>query len=222
VGRKSKSEHLGQHLALSVAAHLARTQLLTDPLVRYDDVDPLEMVDAVASALARVVPLYVHDAAVGAPRELSPSELEGASVKRGGNRLTLKDGRSFGAVTVKRLELRQAIAILKAVGVPGLGAPATPEPLDAPAAARPADPRIEFAKIEALLDSPLDPRKLEEASRRLLAFARKAHQGRVANVATQLMSVLHEARTSASAAETIQPLLTLVRAAMEEAEKAKI
>lgn len=210
----------GEHLGLCVAAHLARTQLVVDPLARYDAKHLIEMVNAVASALARVAPLYVHDAAAGAPRELAPGELAGASVSECGNRLTLKDGRSFGAVTVKRAELRQAIAILKAVGVPALGGPVKPE---APAlhAARSADPRADLAQIEALLDLPLQPQTLEEMDRRLLHLARSARHGPLANSAMQLMSSLHEARTSARSAETIQPLLVLLRAAVEDAEKPK-
>ena len=211
----------GEHLGLCVAAHLARTQLVVDPLARYDADHLIQMVNAVASALARVAPLYVRDAATGAPRELAPSELAGASVSECGNRLTLKDGRSFGAVTVKRTELRQAIAILKAVGVPGLSGPVKPEAPDPHAAASSAEPRADLAKIEALLDLPLEPQTLEEMDRRLLHLARSARHGPLANSAMQLMSVLHEARTSARAAETIQPVLVLLRAAVEDAEKPK-
>jgi hypothetical protein len=211
----------GEHLGLCVAAHLARTQLVVDPLARYDAKHLIEMVNAVASALARVAPLYVHDAAAGAPRELAPGELAGASVSECGNRLTLKDGRSFGAVTVKRAELRQAIAILKAVGVPALAGPVKPEAPDPHAAARSADPRADLAEVEALLDLPLQPQTLEEMDRRLLHLARSARHGPLANSAMQLMSSLHEARTSARSAERIQPLLVLLRAAVEDAEKPK-
>lgn len=45
---------LGEHLNLTVAAHLARTQLVADPLARYDGDHLLEMVNAVAQALTRV------------------------------------------------------------------------------------------------------------------------------------------------------------------------
>jgi hypothetical protein len=210
----------GEHLSLSVAAHLARTQLVVDPLAHYDPDHLIEMVDAVASALARVAPLYVHDATTGAPRELAPGELAGASVSEWGKRLTLKDGRSFGAVTVKRADLRQAIAILKVVGVPGLGRPTKPEVPDAHAAVRPADPRADLARIEALLELPLQPGVLEEMDRRLLHLARSA-PGPLANSAMKLMSVLHEARSSANPAKTVQPMLAVLRAAVEEVGKAK-
>jgi hypothetical protein len=66
MGRKSRTHHLagqlsGQHLALSVAAHLARTQLVPEPL-------------------------YVFDSLGGEPREIGLAELEGAVVQRGATR----------------------------------------------------------------------------------------------------------------------------------------
>lgn len=130
MGRKSKAQQLvasslGQHLALSVAAHLARTQLVPDPLNTYDGQHLAEMLDVVGNALARVAPLYVQDAKSGSARELTPAELEGASVQHSAIVLVLKDGRTLSSVSMKRADLRQAIAILKALSIPGLrGAPA--------------------------------------------------------------------------------------------------
>ncbi|HEX5767811.1 MAG TPA: hypothetical protein VFX94_06215, partial [Burkholderiales bacterium] len=120
--RKSKTQQLtdsilGQHLALSVAAHLARTQLVPEPLAVYDSEHLSEMIDVVARALVRVAPLYVRDAGSGEPRELTAFELEGALIARAATLLTLKDGRSFSSASIKRADLRQAIVILKAVGV---------------------------------------------------------------------------------------------------------
>src|SRR5688500_8345984 len=125
MARKSKTRELvesslGQHLALSVAAHLARTQLVPDPLGAYDGQHITEMVDVVGNALARVAPLYVQDPKQGSARELTPLELDGAAVRRAATLLVLRDGRTLSSVSMKRADLRQAIAILKAVGIPGL------------------------------------------------------------------------------------------------------
>ncbi len=66
MARKSKTNELlqttlGQHLALSVAAHLARTQLVRDPFHTYDGQHLLESLDVVANALLRVTPVYARD-----------------------------------------------------------------------------------------------------------------------------------------------------------------
>jgi hypothetical protein len=63
---------------LSVAAHLARMQLVPEPLAVYDSEHMNEMIDIVARALAKVTPLYVLDSSSGKPREVSAAELEGA------------------------------------------------------------------------------------------------------------------------------------------------
>src|SRR5687768_6703928 len=125
MSQKSKTQHLtdsiiGQHLALSVAAHLARTQLVSDPLAIYDSQHLTDMIDIVAAAIAKVAPLYVQDPGSGTLRQLTESELEGATVKRSATNLVLRDGRTLSSVSLKRVDLRQAIAILKAVGIPEL------------------------------------------------------------------------------------------------------
>ena len=119
MARKSKTQQLtegiaGQHLALSVAAHLARTQLVPDPLKVYDGQHLTDMLDVVGLALARTAPLHVIDPAAGEPRQLTPRNRRGVA-KRGAH-LLLKDGRTLAGVSIKRSDLRQAIAILKAVG----------------------------------------------------------------------------------------------------------
>jgi hypothetical protein len=222
MGRKTKTQQLldstlGQHLALSVAAHLARTQLVPDPLTVYDGQYTVEMLDAVGSALARVAPLYVVDPAAGAPRPLAEGELEGAHAKRGASVLVLKDGRSLSGVSIKRADLRQAIAILRAVGIPEFrrgpaAAPKAAEPDPAAAA------RERVAEIEDLLRPPLAPAQVRRANSLLLSIARSASQGRVANVAMRLMSAVHDARGDGSPEDAqIQMLTARLRAALEEA-----
>jgi hypothetical protein len=222
MGRKTKTQHLadsllGQHLALSVAAHLARTQLVPDPLNVYDAQHVSEMVDVVANALARVAPLYAQDPASGAPRQLMEGELEGARVKHGATVLVLKDGRTLSAVSIKRTDLRQAIAILKAVGTQELGRRTPPEAPKPEPADRVARLRAELAEIEGLLRQPLVPTQAERANALLVSIARNAPDGRISNLAMRLMSSVHEARDSAAPDEhQIDVMLARLRAALAE------
>jgi hypothetical protein len=231
MGRKSKTptQHLtesilGQHLALSVAAHLARTQLVPDPLSVYDAQHISDMVDAVSNALLKVAPIYVNDTKGGTARELAPVELEGAVVRRGATVLALKDGRKLTIVSMKRADLRQAIAILKAVGVPGLGAapPPTPEK------AAPGKPALaaHVAELESLLRLPLIAPHVEKANAIAVAIARHARYGRVANLAMQLISAVHEARDAdregrggVEESRRVSVALARLRDAAEEAER---
>jgi hypothetical protein len=206
-----------QHLALSVAAHLARTQLVPDPL-SLDGQHTSEMLDVVATALVKVAPLYVQEPKQSSARELTPLELDGASVRKAATVLVLKDGRMLSSVSMKRADLRQAIAILKTVGVPSLhGAPA-----NAPTAAEaPSPPLAEHvAELESLLRLPLIEPHVEKASRLAVAIARHAPQGRVANLAMQLLSEVHEARREGEGdARRISVALERLRAALEASER---
>ena len=224
MGRKSKTQQLtatlaGQHLALSVAAHLARTQLVPDPLTVYDSQHLLEMIDVVARSLARVAPLYVRDVPGAEPRELTAAELQGASVKRGATILVLADGRTFSSVTIKRADLRQAIAILRAVGVEEL------KPRQKAAAPRADEPKAEkllaqIREVESLLEPPLLPGHLERAGRQMISIARDAPHGRVANLAMRLMSALLEARGADGLPPSVLAEVARLRAAVEEAHRA--
>jgi hypothetical protein len=203
-----------QHFALSVAAGLARTQLVPEPLKAYDAQHLTEMLNVVARALAKVVPLYVQDPQSGAPRELSQEELEGAEVRGSATVLVLKDGRKLSGISMKRGDLRQAVAILKVVGIPGL----TPKPTP-PAAPHRESPdwRARMTQIEQLLRPPLVETQAEEANRLAVTLARHAPHGRVANLAMQLMSAIHEAKAGEGAgAGPIALVLVRLRQAVEE------
>jgi hypothetical protein len=222
VGRKSDTRQLtdgilGQHLALSVAAHLARTQLVPEPLAVYDSQHLSEMVDVVARALAKVAPLYVRDAGSGEPRELSPAELEGAAIRRAATVLSLVDGRSFSSVSIKRADLRQAIAILKAVGIAELAPRRTREPPRGEPCDRAAELRARVAEIEALLRPPLAPEQVERANRLIVSTARQAPDGRVANLAMRLMSAVQESKGSDEPPGGVQAALVCLRSALEDA-----
>ena len=209
---------LGQHIALSVAAHLARTQLVPDPLRVYDAQHMAETLDVVANALVRVAPVYVQDPKAEAPRELMEAELDGARAKRAATVLALQDGRTLSAVSMKRADLRQAIAILKAVGIQEL---ARAEPQAQEARTEPRDWLRELCsrlgEVEKLLEPPLVPSQAHKANPHIVFIARNAPEGRVANLAMQLMSAVHEADVG-DAVENDRVSLTLarLRAALDE------
>ena len=77
----------------------------------------MDTLNRVGWALARVAPVYVCEAPDAEQRELMPAELEGAAVLQGAAIVLLKDGRKLSRVTIKRADLRQAIAFLKNIGV---------------------------------------------------------------------------------------------------------
>jgi hypothetical protein len=234
MGRKSKAEKRGesasgQYLSLAVAAHLARTQLIPDPLKVYDSQHLSEMLNVVAQALARTAPLQITEAPSGEKRTLSPAELEGALAKRGATILVLKDGRTLTSVCVRRSDLRQAIALLKAVGLPELG-----QAVPAAAAQKPAGDgngngnanangtalRARFAEVEKLLTPPLIPAQVNQAKAAAVWIARHAPHGRVANLAMQLMSSLHETRGTEEIPGGFRMALARLRAALEESANA--
>jgi len=226
MARKSKTDKLtdnisGQYLSLAVASHLARTQLVPDPLKVYDSQHLGEMLNIVAQALARTAPLQMTDAASGEKRALSSLDLEGAVAKRAANVLVLKDGRTLTGVSVRRSDLRQAIAILKAVGIPEFA----PAPAAAPKPGANGNGGIEalrarFAEVDRLLTPPLLPVQVEQAKAAAVWIARHAPHGRVANLAMQLMSSLHEPRGSGEIPGGFRMALARLRAALQDIENA--
>ena len=223
---KSKTGRLtdsiaGQYLSLAVASHLARTQLIPDPLKVYDSQHLGETLNIVAQALARTAPLQITEAASGEKRALSSLELEGALAKRGATVLVMKDGRTLTGVSIRRSDLRQAIAILKAVGIPELA----PVPQAAPKGNGHDHGGVEalharFAEVDRLLTPPLLPAQVEQAKAAAVWIARHAHQGRVANLAMQLMSALQETRGTEEIPGGFRLALARLRAALEESVKA--
>jgi hypothetical protein len=118
------------HVPLAVAAHLARAQLVPDPGKVYDAQHLSEMLNVLALALARSAPLYLPDPGGAEGRRLSVFELQGATAQRSASVLVLRDGRELAGVTMRREDLRSAIAALKALG-----------PANWPALPRAASPR---------------------------------------------------------------------------------
>jgi hypothetical protein len=206
----------GRHLSLAVAAHLVRTQLVQEPL-KESDVE--QTLDFVAQALAHTAALHVTDEQTGETRPLGRAELEGAVARRGALLLVLKDGRSLSTVTVARAELRQAIAGLKASGLPELA----PAPAPTPAPAAPVDGAAaallaRFGELEEALRPPLLPAQLARARTAAIRIARHARKGRIANLAMQLLSALEEPADAGQNPGGLRIALARLRTALEEAE----
>lgn len=226
MGRKSKTQELGerilgQHLALSVAAHLARTQLVPDPLDVYDAQHMSEMIDVMANALARVAPLYVNDPRAGAPRQLFDSELEGATIRRSATVLCLRDGRTLSSVSMKRADLRQAIAILRTIGIPELVRRAPEAPNPQPGPDRFALLARDVGEVEKVLRPPVLPEQFGKCNRLLVAVARNAPDGRMANTAMRLMTAVQRAHGNGGYDDEVAALVARLRAALDENTKAK-
>lgn len=119
---------------------------------------------------------------------------------------------------MKRADLRQAIGILKTIGLPELAsrAPEAPE-------ARPEPDRFtllaaQVAEVEKMLRPPLLPEQFEKCTRLLVAVARQAPDGRIANTAMNLMTAVERARSDGGHDSEIPALMARLRAALEDTE----
>jgi hypothetical protein len=118
---------------------------------------------------------------------------------------------------MKRADLRQAIAILKAVGMPELRVSPPHEP--PPPRAEP-DLLAHVTELESLLREPLVEPRVRKAKAIAVGIARHARYGRVANLSMQLVSAVHEAAHEAGAGpQKVGVALARLRAAVEEAER---
>ena len=227
MARKSKTQQLtegiaGQHLALSVAAHLARTQLVPDPLKVYDGQHLTDMLNVVAQALARTAPLHVIDPAAGEPRAAQRRR-----ARRRGGEARRDHARAEGRPHARR-RVDQAQRPAPGDRDPQGGRPAR----DRAAAARRRPPspglaanleavRARFAEVEGLLTPPLLPAQVERAKAAAVWIARHAPHGRIANLAMQLMSALHETRGTEEIPGGFRMALARLRAALEQQSLSK-
>lgn len=203
---------LGQHLALSVAAHLARSQLISNRDRPYDSEHLLEVVDVLARALVKTAPIYVRDRLGSEPRELGIDELEGAAVIQCGQFVVLSDGRKLSP-SIKRSDLRDAIALLSCVGVPGLKqAPPHEAPTSEP------DLAATVEELERLLKPPFISAELEKAHRILIRLARDVRVPGLGNIAMRLMTALNECHGREALSETAMTLLAELRAPLPRPE----
>jgi hypothetical protein len=205
---------LRQHLSLSLAAHFARAELAPPAVYDSKHVD----VNIVARAVAKVAPLYVRDPWSEQLRQLSAAELEGAVITQAAKLLSLKSGRTFSGVLITRVDLRQAIAVLKVVGTEEF-TPRPKEPLRSEVRDRGAELRERAAELELLLRAPVLSDQAKRANRLLISMARQAQEGRIANLAMQLMSMVHEAKGSDEPPGGLQAALARLRSAVKEIQR---
>ena len=177
-----------QQVAMSVAAGIARAQLVPNPVDIYDARHLSEMLEVMAAAIARVAPIYAMNARTGEVRRLTEEELESASFARGATALALKDGTTIAGVSITRGDLRHAVAVLKTIGFQTQGNADKPEP----ARAGSFDARL--AEIEQVLRLPLAPEYIDKVNRLAMDIVRAARIGPIVNHAMQLISALHHAR----------------------------
>ena len=159
--------------------------------------------------------MYVRDGPGSDPRELRIDELEGATVIQCGQFVVLSDGRKLSA-SIKRSDLRDAIALLSCVGVPGL---AQGRPHEAPTS-EPTEPDliVSVEELERLLEPPFISAELEKAHRILIRIARHAKLPGLSNIAMRLMTALNECSGREALSKTAMTLLAQLRAALPRPE----
>lgn len=202
-----------QHVAMSVAAGIARAQLVPNPVDIYDARHLSEMLEVMAAAIARVAPIYAMNARTGEVRRLTEEELESASFARGATALALKDGTTIAGVSITRGDLRHAVAVLKTIGFQTQGDADKPEP----ARAGSFDARL--AEIEQVLRLPLAPEYIDKVNRLAMGIVRAARIGPIVNQAMQLISALHRARVKMEKhSNAVDAALAALHQAIEKAK----
>jgi hypothetical protein len=179
-----------QHIAMSVAAGIARAQLVPNPVGVYDAHHLGRMLEVMATAIAQVAPIHAMNARTGEVRKLTEEELEGARFTRGATALVLKDGTTIAGVSITRGDLRHAVVVLKTMGFQG--AADADKPDREPVRAENVDALV--AEIGQLLLLPLTPEYIDKVNRLMMKIVRAARTGPIVNHAMQLISALHHAR----------------------------
>ena len=179
-----------QHVAMSVAAGIARAQLVPNPVGVYDARHLSEMLEVMAAAIARVAPIHAMNARTGEVRRLTEEDLEGASFARGATALVMKDGTTIAGVSITRGDLRHAVVVLKTIGFQAEADADKPDP--EPARAENVDALV--AEIEQLLLLPFTPEYIDKVNRLTMKIVRAARTGPIVHHAMQLISALHHAR----------------------------
>lgn len=107
----------GDHIALSTAAAVVYHQVMgTTAEIAYAD-DIVEILDRVAGAIANVAPIYTADRPSGSPRQLAPIELIHCRFANGATLLRTSFGIEYRDLSIRRDDMRAAIAILKGARV---------------------------------------------------------------------------------------------------------
>jgi hypothetical protein len=205
----------GQHVAMSVAAGLARVQLVPNPVGVYDARHLSEMLEVMAAAIATVAPIYAMNARTGEVRKLTDEELDGARFERGATALMLKDGSAIASVSITRGDLRHAVAVLQAIGFQAEPQAEKPQPEPARAETFAAA----LAEIEQLVRPPLAMAVIDKVNRIAMDIVRAARSGPVVNHAMQLISALHHVRVSGESHD--EAVATALQRLQQAVDKAK-
>jgi hypothetical protein len=106
-------QHDLEHLPLAVAA--AQTYyLVVGDTPRQKSIAHLDRIlNTVAHAITNVAPLFVAEGT--AQRQISPLELLQSHFARGATILKLHDGTELRGITVRRIDVREAVTVLRAV-----------------------------------------------------------------------------------------------------------
>ncbi len=107
----------GEHIALSTAAAVVYHQLIGATADAGSADDVMEVLDRVAGAIANVAPIYTSDRPSGTPRQLAPIELIHCRFERGATVLKTSFGLEYTNLSIRRGDMRAAIAILKGARV---------------------------------------------------------------------------------------------------------
>src|SRR5205823_3891698 len=103
-------QHGLEHVPLSVAAAQAYHQIAG---ARPKPADLDEILNEVARALSNTAPIYIPSGT--GVRQLAPIELIESKFQRGATLLRLHDGAELRGLTMRRIDVRAAVAVLKAV-----------------------------------------------------------------------------------------------------------
>lgn len=106
-----------QHLALSTAAAVVYHQVMGTTSATESADDVIEVLDRVAGAIANVAPIYTSDRPSGTPRQLAPIELIHCRFELGATVLKTSFGLEYRNLSIRREDMRTAIAILKGARV---------------------------------------------------------------------------------------------------------
>ncbi|MDQ5850238.1 MAG: hypothetical protein M3544_14870 [Pseudomonadota bacterium] len=111
-------QRLGQqHLSLSRAAGVVYQQIagIAAGVKNADEME--DILDRAAVAISNVAPIYVRDEASGVQRQLAPIELLQSRFERGATVLVMKDGTEHRELSVRSIDLRMTVDILKRAGI---------------------------------------------------------------------------------------------------------
>jgi hypothetical protein len=107
------AQHDIEHLPIAVAAAQTYFQVVGETPKQKSIAHLDRILNNVAHAITNIAPVYIPDGP--SQRQIEPIELLESSFRRGATVLTLKDGTELRGITVRRIDVREAVTVLKAV-----------------------------------------------------------------------------------------------------------